>query len=138
MSFQSTWNLLRFLSIDEPRKYQHYSNYKANQTPSSLPQVGRTRGANTFPLRNQSLALESLKDQLRFLETKILGGDSKEPNQQNRTKRKSPVECRKNKLILFIIIFFQVRQDGDSTGDPWTKLDLFVCLCYVLLVFVFL
>ena len=43
---------------------------KANQTPSSLSQVGRTRGANTFPLRNQSLALESLKDQLGFLVTK--------------------------------------------------------------------
>jgi hypothetical protein len=43
---------------------------KANQTPSSLPQVGRTRGANTFPLRNQSLVLESLKDQLGFLVTK--------------------------------------------------------------------
>ena len=35
-----------------------------------------TRGANTFPLRNQSLALESLKDQLGFLVTIILGGDS--------------------------------------------------------------
>ena len=33
-------------------------------------------GANTFPLRNQSLALESLKDQLGFLVTIILGGDS--------------------------------------------------------------
>jgi hypothetical protein len=38
--------------------------------------VGRTRGAKTFPLRNQSLALESLKDQLGFLVTIILGGDS--------------------------------------------------------------
>ena len=35
-----------------------------------------TRGANTFPLRNQSLALESLKDQLGFLVTIILGDDS--------------------------------------------------------------
>jgi hypothetical protein len=33
-------------------------------------------GANTFHLRNQSLALESLKDQLGFLVTIILGGDS--------------------------------------------------------------
>jgi len=33
-------------------------------------------GANTFPLRNQSFALESLKDQLGFLVTIILGGDS--------------------------------------------------------------
>jgi len=38
--------------------------------------LGRTRGANTFPLRNQSLALEFLKDQLGFLVTIILGGDS--------------------------------------------------------------
>ena len=89
-------------SIDEPRKYQHRSNYRANQTPSNLPQVGRIRGADTFPLRNQSLALESLKDQLRFLVTKILGGDSKEPNQQNRTKRKSPVECRKTNFHFFL------------------------------------
>jgi hypothetical protein len=33
-------------------------------------------GAKTFPLRNQSIALESLKDQLGFLVTLILGGDS--------------------------------------------------------------
>ena len=64
------------MEIDGIRKHQHHSNYKANQTPSSLPLVGRTRGVNTFPLRNQSLALESLKDQLGFLVTIILGGDS--------------------------------------------------------------
>ena len=57
-------------------KNQHHNNYKANQTPSSLPQVEHTKGANTFPLRNQSLALESLKDQLGFLVTIILGGES--------------------------------------------------------------
>ena len=33
---------------------------------SSLPQVGRTRDAKTFPLRNQSRTLESLKNQFRF------------------------------------------------------------------------
>jgi hypothetical protein len=38
-----------------------------------LPYPGDT---NTFPLRNQSLPLESLKDQLEFLVIKILGGDS--------------------------------------------------------------
>jgi len=32
-------------------------------------------GANTFPLRNQFFALESVKDQLGFLMTIILGGD---------------------------------------------------------------
>jgi hypothetical protein len=61
---------------DGIRKHQHHINYKANQTPSSLPYVGLTRGANTFPLRNQSLALEFMKDQLGFLMTKILGCDS--------------------------------------------------------------
>jgi hypothetical protein len=38
--------------------------------------VGCTRGAKTFPLHNQFLALKSLKDQLGFLVTIILGGDS--------------------------------------------------------------
>ena len=47
-----------------------------HQTPSNLPQVGHTKGAKTFPLRNQYLALEYLKDQLGFLVTIILGGDS--------------------------------------------------------------
>jgi hypothetical protein len=56
------------------REHQHHS--KANQTPSSLRYVERTRGANTFPLCNQSLALESLKDQLGFLITIILSGNS--------------------------------------------------------------
>jgi hypothetical protein len=56
-------NLVRIKpkKTDGIRKHQHHSNYKANQTPSSL-----SWGANTFPLRNQSLALESLKDQFRF------------------------------------------------------------------------
>jgi hypothetical protein len=38
--------------------------------------VGRTRSAKTFHLHNQSLALESLKDQLGFLVIKILCDDS--------------------------------------------------------------
>ena len=38
--------------------------------------MGRTRSANIFPLYNQSPVLESLKDQLGFLVTIILGGDS--------------------------------------------------------------
>ena len=39
---------------------------KQIKTSSSLSQVGRIRGAKTFPLRNQSLTRESLKDQFRF------------------------------------------------------------------------
>ena len=63
--------------------------------------VGRTSGANTFPLRNQSLALESLKDQLGFLVTIILGGDSlihkqkKRPRNQSRVRRAPPRGCDK-------------------------------------------
>ena len=79
------------LSQETYLREQHHSNYKANQTPSSLPQVGHTRGANTFPLRNQSLALESLKDQLGFLVTIILDGDSfihKNKQTRNQTKNR--------------------------------------------------
>jgi len=66
-------------------------------TPSSLPKVGRTRGANTFPLRNQSLALESLKDQLGFLVTIILGGDSLYP--QSKQKTPKPIEDRRDAAL---------------------------------------
>jgi hypothetical protein len=43
-------------------------------------------GANTFPLRNQFLALESVKDQLGFVVTIILGGDFL----IHKTKQKKP------------------------------------------------
>jgi len=51
--------------------------------------------ANTFPLRNQSLALESLKDQLGFLVTIILGGDSF----TNKTKTPKPIEDRRDAAL---------------------------------------
>jgi len=48
-------------------------------------------GVNTFPLRNQSLALESLKDQLGFLVTIILGGDSLIHNKKQRPRNQSMI-----------------------------------------------
>jgi hypothetical protein len=52
-------------------------------------------GANTFPLRNQSLALESLKDQLGFLVTIILGGDSF----IHETKKPKSIEDRRDAAL---------------------------------------
>jgi hypothetical protein len=58
-------------------------------------------GVKTFPLHNQSLALESLKDQLCFLVTIILGGDSLihktktvKKNQLNRIKVLKKISVR--------------------------------------------
>ena len=61
-----------------------------------------------------SLRTRSLRP-VRFLVTKILGGDSKEPNKKNNKKKILPVEpamdeFEKKKK-------FGVRQNGDSTGD---------------------
>ena len=101
---------------------------RANQTPSSLPQLGHTRGANTFPLRNQSLALESLKDQFGFLVTKILDGDSKEPNQQNKTK-KSPSNAAR--------IFLTCDRMATPLGTLGLSLVIvfFIMLCVVVFLF---
>ena len=87
---------------------KHHSNYGANKTPSNLTQVGRTRGANTFPLRNQSIALESLKDQLGFLVIKIPGGDSLLHKKQKTPKsiedRRSAARVRH--IVLSFTIWF--------------------------------
>jgi hypothetical protein len=66
-------------------------------------------GANTFPLYNQSLALESLnqslaleslKDQLGFLVTIILGGDSLfSQNKKTRNQCPAPGEGRRDAAL---------------------------------------
>jgi hypothetical protein len=57
--------------------------------------------------------------------TKILGDDS-----FTQIKQKTP------KSIKDHLSAARVRQDGDSTRDPWTKLgNCFFLLCYVLLFF---
>jgi hypothetical protein len=55
-------------------------------------------GVNTFPLRNQSLTLQSLKDQLGFLVTIIPGGDSL----IHKTKKPKSIEGRREGATKFI------------------------------------
>jgi hypothetical protein len=93
-------NNKHIIKTDGIREYQHHSNYKANQIPSSLSKVGRIRGAKTFNLHNQSLALESLKDQLGFLMTIILGSDSLFHKTKTLTSFPAPRKGRCNATLL--------------------------------------
>ena len=54
--------------------------------------------------------------------TIILGGDSF----TNKTKTPKPIEDRRAPLT-------RVREDGDSTGDPRTRLGILFVFCHVLL-----